>query len=185
MTTPEDMPQQSSDTAPDLLREATPAPSGRWRVLAPLAGVLVVMAMVIAGVLLTSRTSPTGGVPMAGTRPDVTELTGKDVGLALGLEPTSTFEVNGCDATWAEYDDYEGFCLEGVTDDPLEERLRARQIVGWERTDALIAYVNASLELEAALDAGAGAQEQLRLTDILREKERLLHDEQRGQSTEP
>lgn len=190
MITPEDQPQatftRNSEVAPDVLRQPTaPAPSGYWKILAPLAGALVTAAVVIAAVLITSTQPSAEGAPTADADQDVTQLTGKDVGLALGLEPTSAFEVVDCKGIWAEFDDYEGFCLEGVTTDPLEEELLASQIVGWERTDALIAYVKAALELDAAVDAGADVHEQIRLAGIVREKKQLLHDEQRGQSTEP
>lgn len=100
--------------------------------------------------------------------PPVEELTGQDVGLALGLSPMFG-DVSGC-TVFAEYDGGGGFCLEGVTDDPVEEMTLALQIQGYERTAALEDYAAAKVQLP-----DVGNAELPSLVDKLREMERHLH----------
>src|SRR4051794_35912130 len=77
----------------------------------------VLAAVVAVGVVWIasphSSSPPPGSDPVSGA--DITQLTGADVGEALGLEPISG-TVYGCDH-FTEYVNGTGFCLEGVTDD--------------------------------------------------------------------
>jgi hypothetical protein len=108
-------------------------------------------AFMLIGAFLISRSVPVSADEKS-SLPDVSGLTGKDVGLALGLTPDE--KVGGfttCSATYAEYKDngtgVAGFCLAGVTDDPVLELTFALQITGSLPTDVVKAYAAALVEL--------------------------------------
>jgi hypothetical protein len=108
-------------------------------------------AFLLVGAFLISRSVPVSAEEQS-SLPDVSGLTGKSVGLALGLTPD---EKGGgfttCSATYAEYKDngtgVAGFCLAGVTDDPVLETTFALQITGYLPTDVVKAYAAAIIEL--------------------------------------
>jgi hypothetical protein len=107
-------------------------------------------ALMLVGAFLISRSAPVSADEQPGL-PDVSGLTGKSVGLALGLTP---HEGDGgfttCSAWYAEYKDNDtglaGFCLAGVTDDPVLELTFALQITGYLPTDVVKAYAAALIE---------------------------------------
>jgi hypothetical protein len=107
-------------------------------------------AFLLVGAFLISRSAPVSADEQPGL-PDVSGLTGKSVGLALGLTP---HEGGGgfttCSAWYAEYKDNDtgvaGFCLAGVTDDPVLELTFALQITGYLPTDVVKAYAAALVE---------------------------------------
>lgn len=110
-----------------------------------LAGLL---AFMLVGAFLISRGMPVSADEKS-SLPDVSSLTGKAVGLALGLTPDK--EDGGfttCSAAYyAEYSDTgAGFCLAGVTDDPVLELTFALQITGYLPTDVVKAYAAAIVE---------------------------------------
>jgi hypothetical protein len=107
-------------------------------------------AFMLIGAFLISRSVPVSAGEQP-SLPDVSGLTGKPVGLALGLTPVE--ESGGfttCSATYAEYKDngtgVAGFCLAGVTDDPVLEYTFALQITGYLPTDVVKAYAAAIIE---------------------------------------
>jgi hypothetical protein len=108
-------------------------------------------AFMLIGAFLISRSAPVSADEKS-SLPDVSGLTGKDVGLGLGLTPDE--EADGfttCSgAYYAEYKDngtgVAGFCLAGVTDDPVLELTFALQIVGYLPTDVVKAYAAAIIE---------------------------------------
>ena len=109
-------------------------------------------ALMLVGAFLISRSVPVSADEQS-SLPDVSGLTGKAVGLALGLTPD---EKGGgfttCSgAYYAEYKDngtgVAGFCLAGVTDDPVLETTFALQITGYLPTDVVKAYAAAIIAL--------------------------------------
>lgn len=105
------------------------------------------LTLLLFGVLLVVSTPASSDE----TAP-IDTLTGKDVGLALGLTPYE--EGVGpvdCSGIYAEYSESgvetgAGFCLTGVTDDPVEEYVLAIQIQGYTRTAAVQAYAAALVD---------------------------------------
>ncbi len=117
------------------------------------------VAAVIGGVFVTGASVPrtieapvTTTTPTTARTPSPTppldELTGKAVGLALGLNPDlEGDDVGKCSGLYAEYaENGAGFCLAGVTDDPVREMILARQINGYAATDTVKAYAAAWVE---------------------------------------
>lgn len=98
---------------------------------------------------------------------DVKDLTGAAVGQALGLTPITDSTVVGC-MRFTEYEEGAGYCLEGVTEDPLEEELLAMQIRGIVRDEAAIAYAEAMLKYRDAMDA-APSEDLIALIEKTRE----------------
>jgi hypothetical protein len=105
-------------------------------------------ACMLVGAFLISRSVPVSADEQS-SLPDVSGLTGKAVGLALGLTPDEEGAVGTCSATYAEYDGLTGagFCLAGLTDDPVLETTFALQITGYLPTDVVKAYAAAIIEL--------------------------------------
>lgn len=99
----------------------------------------------VLGVLLVGTFIAVNAPASSGDTPPVDRLTGKSVGIALGLTPDEDGDgTEKCPGWYAEYDDGNGgYCLAGVTDDPVEEVVLAVQITGYERTDAVEAYAAA------------------------------------------
>lgn len=73
----------------------------------------------------------------------IEDLTGKDVGLALGLQPLPTEGGPVCEL-FVEYEENgqstHGFCLDSVRADPIERQILARQILGYKRTPLIEEY---------------------------------------------
>lgn len=120
-------------------------------VAAVIGGVFVTGASVprtIEAPVATTTTTTTAPTP-SGT-PPLDELTGKAVGLALGLSPDlEGDDVGKCSGLYAEYaENGAGFCLAGVTDDLVREMVLARQINGYAPTDTVKAYAAAWVELK-------------------------------------
>jgi hypothetical protein len=113
-------------------------------------------AFLLVGAFLISRSVPVSADEKS-SLPDVSGLTGKDVGLALGLKPVEAAVVDNCPETYAQYKDGAGFCLAGVTDDPVLELTLAYQIVGYLPTDVVKAYAAALVELRNNKDEGPTA----------------------------
>lgn len=121
---------------------------------ASVVAVLVVAHLVGGFPVLDSSDAPsgpgaTGTVPTAQS-PPLDELTGKAVGLALGLTPDEEGDdVGDCSGWYAEYAESEaGFCLAGVTDDPVREMVLALQIQGYAPTDTVKAFAAAYVEYD-------------------------------------
>lgn len=102
-------------------------------------------------------------------------LTGEAVGEVLGLEPITDNVVIGCNR-FVQFQESAGFCLEGVTDDPLEEDLLALQIQGYERTEAAKAYARARLAYENVTDISS--VEAIRLNELAQQAFAELRSEQ-------
>lgn len=126
----------------------------RW---AAVAGTGVACAAAASVVLVSpsvQTTSEPGPAEPVRTWPPVEELTGEDVGLALGLEPRWTNDPTPCLGPFVEYRDPAGdgnamgFCLEGVTDDPVEEMMLALQITGYRRDATLVKYATGYVQFE-------------------------------------
>ena len=153
----------------------------RWVVPLAVACATAVLTLVVAWLNEFPVVSDSA-VP-ASSYEDVADLTGVDVGLALGLEP-SPFPIRGCDLA-VGYELAQAFCLDGVTGDPLEERVLALQISGYQRNSALIEYAQLNLELGAFGDNNISTQDAKAFRAIvdrmrfLRESELVLGDEQR------
>lgn len=113
--------------------------------------------------------APTGPVE---SWPPVEELVGKDVGMALGLESRPTSDEAPCSGHFAEYEDPPGegnamgFCLEGVTDDPVEEIVLAFQITGRPRTDAVIEFAEFYVEQRNGVDGMTESDELMRQHEL-------------------
>lgn len=130
-------------------------------------GLILVLAAV--GVYVVTRS----GSASADQLTSVEGLAGKAVGDALGLDPfEGGDQIIGCEGTYAEYDGKTGagFCLSDVTDDPVEEKVLALQINGYEATDLVWSYAEALEEQSAASAIGADTQEHAdllhRLSDL-------------------
>jgi hypothetical protein len=121
--------------------------------------------MILCGVALANATQSSDSAAASTPDTNVKELTGEDVGQALGLKPITDNVVEGCDRL-VQYAEHGAFCLDGVTQDPKEEDLLALQVQGYERTPTAVAYVEALRAFEAvedlssneALDLNAAAQ---------------------------
>jgi hypothetical protein len=148
------------------------ARAGRRKNAAAVGGVLVaVIAVGVVWVVSPHSTSPPpGSDPANGV--DITQLTGADVGEALGLEPISG-TVYGCN-NLTEYVNGTGFCLEGVTDNEFEEDLLSEQIRGHPRTPALQQYVVLVYEYRRVLH---NASHSLDLWDLVQRAEVSLGQE--------
>jgi hypothetical protein len=168
----------------ELLRSGKRAKKRR-SVMVVAATVAAVAAVAVGGLALrpvigsdavpmadTTETQPTADDASVLER--IKGLTGKDVGDALGLVPMPTGSAP-CDATFAEFEDPPGddnamgFCLDGVTDDPSEERLVAGQIVGNLPVDVPTVV---GLELK---DAEAALEPELRLHHSLPDADARPH----------
>jgi hypothetical protein len=108
-------------------------------------------AFLLVAAFLITRSVPVSADEKS-SLPDVSNLTGKDVGLALGLTPhEGAGGFTTCSGWYAEYKDngtgVAGFCLAGVTDDPVLELTFALQITGSLPTDVVKAYAGALVEL--------------------------------------
>jgi hypothetical protein len=113
--------------------------SDRRKRLAVVGGVMSAVLLVGAAWALESQTSMTTDVASDG------EPSGKAVGERLGLEPVE-FPAEGCEQ-YVGYDPHWGFCLDGFTDDETELVLTSQEIMGYEMTDARVAYVTAIIEM--------------------------------------
>lgn len=111
--------------------------SDRRKRMAVVGGVMSAVLLVGAAVALDARTSTSSEV--ASDAPP-----GKAVGERLGLEPVA-FPGAGC-AQWVGYEHDWGYCLDGVTEDETELILLSQEIMGYEMTDARVAYVTAMVE---------------------------------------
>ena len=169
----------------------------RVRAMAAVGGTALAMVGAVAlGSLVTGRgveslhqTPPAASTdrhPSADEKsslPDVSGLTGKDVGLALGLTPDEAGDdgvYDDCSATFAEYKDNgtgaAGFCLAGVTDDPVLETTFALQITGLLPTDVVKAYAAALVELRNSHAEGAARFELMRkVSDLAAQVEAQGH----------
>lgn len=105
------------------------------------------------------------------------------MGLALGLIPSETNDnTQPCDR-FAEYELPDGptspamgFCLEGVTVDPVEEKLLALQILGYLRNEESEDYARAAVAFDRD-EGGRTPEERLQaarhLLELRQELERL------------
>ena len=120
----------------------TRARSNRRKKLATASGVLVATVSVGAVWILSpdATTTPiatsTPAPPVSGDDNPVSQLTGKAVGQALGLEPLPSNDYGLC-ATFAEFENGTGYCLDDLAGDDFEKLLLAQQVVGHPRTPAL------------------------------------------------
>ena len=130
--------------------------------------------MTAAVVFAVSAMGPERADPGASGAQDVTGFTGKAVGDALGLEAQSGV-IRGC-MHFTEFVDGTGFCLDGVTDDPLEEDLLALQIRGFERTDLLLEYAEAHRAVEQA-GQDDDPQVDVLLNDLQAARDRLFEEQ--------
>lgn len=115
-----------------------------------LCAAVVVLLVAVVALPVGTRDAPAAGVtaPAAAvTTTPIEEMTGKDVGLALGLEPMGEGnEVVDCPTVFAQFENGVGFCIGGVTDDEVEEIILALQINGYQRTELVEAYAAAHIE---------------------------------------
>jgi hypothetical protein len=130
----------------DLVRN----PPRRWPAIAATVGVVAALIVGVGAIRAatvhdsaslppasTPTTTDESGTP--GESPDVADLVGKDVGLALGLQPLSTNDPAPCQS-FAEYTDGMGFCLDSVTEPGTEQMMLLQQIQGYPRSEAMIDY---------------------------------------------
>jgi hypothetical protein len=80
-------------------------------------------------------------------------LTGKDVGLALGLTPITTSAVHGCQE-FAEYTNGAGFCLDPIDLPKADVYTIMNQIAGRGSSDEEDTLVRLKLELSRLVNAG-------------------------------
>ncbi|HEX5016442.1 MAG TPA: hypothetical protein VFX15_02515 [Actinomycetes bacterium] len=118
----------------------------RWRLIAPLAGIAVAAALVGAFAWFDTRPPVISDLPADG--PDISEMTGIDLANALGLKPHFDGTTHGCDATG--HGDI-AYCLDSVSDDPLQRRIIALQIQGYARNDALVQYAQLDVKIAETL----------------------------------
>jgi hypothetical protein len=148
----------------------------RRRLFVSASSAVAAAALVMGGVALLPQ-ADSGALPVVDATPtkapsefdldSIKGLTGKDVGDALGLTPWSPRgeEIQECDGTYAEYSDPPGdgnavgFCLAGITDDPVEELVIAKQVNGFEQTETLKALAAAMVELRNDKQGGAAHSE--------------------------
>lgn len=149
----------------------------RRKNVATVSAVLVTTA-VIGVVWLLVPTPASEPPPPATPETDISQLTGRDVGEVLGLEPVSG-PVVGCGAL-AEFTNGTGYCLEGVTNDPIEQMLLAMQITGRPRTPALQQWV---VMLES--QRHSGQVDLWRYRDVSGSLERQLSAEKLERATDP
>ncbi len=131
----------------------------RRMLIIPVAASVVVAAVVAAAFMLlpNSVSQQTPAIP--GSEVDLSQLTGKAVGEALGLEPDSSPGFVDCDGGFAEYVNGTGYCSEGVSGDEFELALISHQIVGFPRTPAL--------QQEVVLSAHGGSLTHASVEEIL------------------
>lgn len=121
-----------------------------------LAGLAICAAVVVAVALLASARGTSAVVTAPEVAAPIEELTGEDVGLALGLEPLRWGDAGvACPTVFAQYDNPLGFCIGPVVDDEVEEMILAFQIMGYERTD----LVEANAEIAVALGHSSDLEE--------------------------
>lgn len=157
-------------------------PTGRrrsipWAMLAPVGAAVGAAVLVLAVATLATEGEPLDVTPASTAAADVTELTGDELGAALGLEPLYDNTITGC-ADGAEHGDH-AYCLDGVTDDPLEMQILKMQIVGYPRTSALVEYSAALLrldELENTTDPKKVAEIQQLVESMAELKERMTKE---------
>lgn len=113
--------------------------SDRRKRLAVVSGVMSAVTLVGAAVALDARTSTSDEVASQ------VEPPGKAVGESLGLEPVA-WPADGC-KQYVGYEPRWGFCLDDYTDDETELVLTSQEIMGYEMTEARVAYVSAIIEL--------------------------------------
>lgn len=125
----------------------------RWTWLVPVLVAGVTAIMVVGVVWLEGRdVSQDSGPAGSTTYEGVADLTGEEVGFALGLKPISADVATGCDDA-ADFSHEGGFCLDGVTDDDLEMQLLKLQIMGYPRTDTLVEYAKVRLRFEDLMNS--------------------------------
>ncbi len=112
--------------------------SDRRKRLAVMGGVMSAVVLVGAAVALDARTSTSDEVASQ------VEPPGKAVGERLGLEPVA-FPGDGC-KQWVGYEHDWGYCLDSVAVDETELVLLSQEIMGYQMTDARVAYVTAIIE---------------------------------------
>lgn len=147
----------------------------RWAVLT---SVLVVVLALVALPILFSQG---GAGPTTTASPEenirVEDLTGKDVGLALGLgpiEPKPGDVITGC-AAYVEYDgENGGFCIADATKDPIEQVILSYQVKGYERTEALEAYAEAVVDFRNRDIEGGTAESAQAMQNVLELLDRVL-----------
>lgn len=133
--------------------------SDRRKRMAVVGGVLSALLLVGGAWVLEAQTSasPTD-VASEG------EPSGKAVGERLGLEPVA-FPGDGCEQ-WVGYEHDWGYCLDGVTEDETELVLLSQEVMGYEMTDARIAYVSAMVETRDYVGATPEANDPKREAEL-------------------
>ena len=114
----------------------------RRKRLATVGGVLCA-ALLVGGAWVLETQGPTASHVASGDR-----TAGELAGERLGLEPVE-FPAPDCDI-YVGYEPGLGYCLDGVTGDETELVLISQEILGYEMTDARIAYVKALVELKGS-----------------------------------
>lgn len=115
------------------------ARSDRRKRLAVVGGVMSAVLLVGAAWVLEAQTVTSSDVASD------TDPPGKVVGERLGLEPVA-FPGQGCEQ-WVGYDHDWGYCLDGVTENETELVLLSQEVMGYEMTEARVAYVTAIIEM--------------------------------------
>ncbi len=140
---------QHASEAPAVTQVAIPMGRSRsipWGIVAPVGAAVGAAALVVAIATLSANSPPLDIAPAGTDSADVTQLTGDNLGSALGLQPIFDNGIAGCE-NGAEHGDH-AYCLDGVTGDPLEMQILMLQIVGYPRNDTLVEYAKHLVRLD-------------------------------------
>jgi hypothetical protein len=146
---------------------------GRRRGLLVLGLACSVAALTACGI----QSDSSGAQPVAEETAPIEQLIGAAVGERLGLKAyTSRQDVPSDCAHTVEFGDGAGvYCLDGVTTDPVEEKLLGLQIIGFERTQTAVDFAEAIVQSEQDEDSEKGSDElDMRVAQLWRQ----LNDEQ-------
>ena len=145
----------------------------RGLLVAPVVGVVCALALVAVFVWFDSRPQPSSdSTPADGL--DTSELTGSDLARSLGLKPHFDGATHGCEATGYGQIAY---CLDGVSDDPVERRVIGLQIQGYALNDALVRYAQIQEQIARVMDSGLSFRKASEVIEPYREQQAPLRDE--------
>ena len=87
-------------------------------------------------------------------------LTGRELGIELGLEPVATDDVKDCEY-FAEYVDGDGFCLDTVASNKFDAILLGKRIGGHLPSEQEREYIELSVQLTDLMESKDASPEEI------------------------